>query len=783
MEFTNEGDTQSSQIFRADEDLSRDLLASARDFREHTIKDFLQRPIPLTNFEWTVSALQFSTLISMQFPDTVLPIQLYQQKLYGFLGIRAGLKFRLQINSQPFQAGRIMMSWIPYDKYLGDRVTLWNQQTEQSMVSTSALPRIELDVSQQTECTLDVPFVSPNVFYNLATGEGYYGQLLIKVYSPLVDPSGGGKVDCTLWFSFNDPQLAFPTGVNIAANSINPVAQVGAEEHQMEQTRSVSSALGKFSDAVRSIPDLPYISQVRQPVTWTLDSAAAIAKLFGFSKPESSNVPNFIKQAPSHFMANYDGINMSHSLGLASENSVETLPGMVGTDVDEMTLAHIVRTPCYTNHFSWSVDASAGTSLYSKRVHPLVFRISDSTSNTEAPSLMSYMTALCAFWRGSIDITFKFVKTKFHSGRVRIVFQPGKVDSFQTSNINYNYSQVVDLRSEDTVVFRIPYVSTKPWMYTTPASSTTGELHYTGLLQVFVLNELMATSTVSSAIDVLVEVSAGPDYEVAAPCQSLYQPTRIVDSSNSFRKNISNLIRAHAQVGEEINRETEQTIINKDQLGSKGTAISWLNNTGMIGEKLVSVRQLIKRSQLVSTFTPGSTNIVSPWRFVDAQIRTASTSATPVNFGYLDYISQIFAFYRGSVNLKFIPTDFQSTRALVEAIVNRNDASNIFPTGIVTTAAALSSNQMRCGGVQIVFQDIEGCIDVHIPYYSNVHMCPVTNLPQNISNQNYSIFPQLLLLLQNLSTSTTYSIYRCAGDSFQFGYLLGPPLVTYMGDT
>ena len=101
VEFMNEGDVLRSNVFRADMELAQDLLDSAADFREHTIKDFLQRPIPLASFEWTTTSSQFALLSSYQFPDQILATTLYQQKLYGFLGVRAGLKFRLQINSQP----------------------------------------------------------------------------------------------------------------------------------------------------------------------------------------------------------------------------------------------------------------------------------------------------------------------------------------------------------------------------------------------------------------------------------------------------------------------------------------------------------------------------------------------------------------------------------------------------------------------------------------------------------------------------------------------------------
>lgn len=772
MQYTNDGPSQDSSTFYNNSDFDQQYLMSASDGRQHTIIDFLQRPFPLTNFEWNVSASQFSELYSAEFPDAVLSQPLYMDKLNGFLGIRADLHFRLQINSQPFQAGRLIIAWLPYYKYLGTKNSIFDESSEPSMVSLTALPHVELDLSTETEATLHVPFVSPNMYYNLVTGEGYYGKLYVKVYSPLADVSGSGNVDCTLWFNYTNIRLAFPTGAPTSSQSVNPVAQVGQEERDMETQRSVSLALAKFSSALRALPLIPTLSEIAEPAAWVSDQASAICKYFGFSKVESSNVPQWLKQGPTHFMTNYDGCNMSHSLALESQNAIETMSGMVGTDIDEMSISHIVSTPCYYRHFTWASTDSNGAILYSQPISPLVFRVDEVSSSSCVPTLLAYTTAPFTYWRGSIDLKFKFIKTKFHSGRVRIYFQPGISATLNTPRANFNYSQVVDLRSEDVVSFRVPYVSTKPWLWTRNSQNSNFGYDITGTVFVEVLNELRAVSTVTSSIDVLVEVSGGPDYELAAPSQNLFQPVKISTSSQSLMSRI----RARAQSGEEETREVEQTPINKDQLGSKEVYKHlWPNNLFTMGEKITSVRQLIKRNAFhgsISAPTSGQW-VFSPWRMLGMYTRAAGDAKTPQSFGHLDYFSRIFVFGRGSINLKIIPQAANQSRAVIKAVVNYPTNTTVNLTQFYTDTASDAVTYLQNGAIQVIMNDLEGCYDVTVPYYLNYHMIPLSDLIQNAANEDLGVFPPIKVSIRN--QGGTCDVYRSATDSFQFGYLIGPP--------
>nr|UVF62135.1 MAG: ORF2 [Bat faecal associated dicistrovirus 4] len=761
-----------SKVVRSHQPLRKELLSNAEDGREHTIKDFLQRPIPLTNFEWSVSSAQFSTLYTAQFPDAILSQTLYSQKLAGFLGLRSDLELRLQVNAQPFQAGRLIMAWVPYYKYLGARVANFDNDTEGSMVSLTGCPRVEIDISQGTTATLCVPYSSPLSYYNLVTGEGNWGKLYIKVYSPLSDTAGSGQIDCTLWFNFKQPQLAFPTGVAMATSSVSPVAQVGAEESVAEKDRSFSNVSYKLGGLLRTIPHVLELQSITEPAAWASDRVGDILKFFGLSKIESSNVPNYIKQSPAKFLANCDGCNLSHSLSLLQGNAIELMPDMVPEAMDEMALASVYSTPNYYTHFSWSNTQTVGTELYLDNVHPTWYFVSNTSDSTISPTHLMFTSAAFGFWRGSIVYTFKFIKTKFHSGRCRIYFQPGDT-AFTTSNRNYNYSQVIDLRSEDVVNFSVPYVSTKPWMRVADKTA----YNVPGVVHVEVLNDLKAASSVASSIDVLVEISAGSDFELAAPCAPIIQPVNTTTSPSAA----SRLLRAMAQVGEEVAREDEQSnIVNHDQLGQKVDFGNWMLNLAMHGEKCLSLRQLIKRSSNSATVTLSSSGsiCIAPFSPQINYSRSTTGDRVTVPKSFLDYFAGLYSFWRGSVNLKIFSSSLISNRVNVEAVIS-------FPTDstgqetlpaqstLVSTTIPVT-NGYHSSPVQIILQDLEGCIDVTCPYYNSTHMSPVSDYTFNNTNCTLNMYPPYLVVISNLPAGT-YTIFRAAADDYQLGYLLGAP--------
>lgn len=792
MQFTNEGDSVVSKTFGKKIPMRSDLLINAKDGREHTVKNFLERPINLRNFEWKAADKQFSVIQTFDFPDDFLTLPLYQEKFDGFYGLRADITFRLQVNAQPFQAGRLMLVWIPYYAYKGDYGAHYLQQTKATMVAASGCPRVDLDISLSTEMEICLPFCSPHSHFNLATGEGSWGRLAIIVYSPLSDLVSAGHVDCTAWINLENIDLAFPTGAALVTKSLAPSnvgtaraeLQVGKEEVQVEQTRSISQDISSLSKFLKAIPSIPYLSDIIAPVTWACDGSAAFLKFFGYSKLQSTNIPEFVKPSAAHFMSNYDGVDMAHCLGLASDNALELMPDMVGNDIDEMALHHSLSTPCFFDSFSWKGSALAGTALYTQVINPAYFYQTETATNTVIPTHLTYTSSIFQFWRGSIDITFKFVKTKFHSGRVRIYFQPGTTWT-SAGNIrkDFNYSQVVDIRSQTDVVFRVPYVATHPWLTIGELATTSANNRFstTGVVIIEVLNELVGNSSVSSDIDVLMEVSAGPDFEVAGPsnCQlvpflvtATPPPTTTGVPNTRDKRSILERI-AQAQVGQTVSQEEEQQDINKDQIGNSPLTPQWINNLCTIGEKVTSIRQLIKRSHKIyhqNGTTPIGFITVNPYIMLYG-LSGAKATFSQVHMGYLDYFAHIYTFYRGNINMKMW-LDQKSDALEVYYRINQ-DVDGIRPNSLVSTTDDVTTLN-TCNTAQVIPQNLEGIVDLNVPYYSAYHMCPVSNIQHTAVNDALGVFPKGLMTVKGI-TSTRVTLYRNATDSFQFGFMVGPP--------
>lgn len=94
------------------------ILDCARDGKTHTVNSFLERPINFRTATWS-NQTPGERLFSFNYPSGVVTNPMYSRKLQNFLGLRADLVVRVQVNAQPFHAGRLMLSWTPFLDYLG----------------------------------------------------------------------------------------------------------------------------------------------------------------------------------------------------------------------------------------------------------------------------------------------------------------------------------------------------------------------------------------------------------------------------------------------------------------------------------------------------------------------------------------------------------------------------------------------------------------------------------------------------------------------------------------
>nr|WPV63191.1 MAG: capsid protein [Wufeng shrew dicistrovirus 2] len=495
-------------------------------------------------------------------------------KLDGFTSFRATAVVRVQINSQPFQQGRLILAAIPMPSLIGPR----DEYLTMHPSLLQSINHVQVDISKQTEISLRIPFISPFNSYDLISGQYPWARVVCMVYSKLVDKQTLG-VPIQVWLHFEDVVLGTatsgvykqPDGVAVQQSGkmpgakapkqsqgkpsmmpseaqIAPTRQVEQSGHLVGLAHSITDGAATLYDSIGSA--IPFL----KPITDIFSSLASPTKtiashLFGwlgFSKPQVGFSGITVVNRPCEGFGSANGVDHSHVLGLDRLNAVDVYPGLGGTSFDEQDLHYLARIPQFVGQFLYTSNADEmkyENVLWSTYVMPSYFlpgslQMSGGESdcdaskiNTLQPTILNYISSFFAYWTGSLVYTFRFVKTDYHSGRVEVSFHPFTND-VKSERMAYAYRAVIDLRETTEVSLVVPFVSPQPWKrvtYKDPLYKGDGDKwgdygpSSIGRLQVRPVTPLILSNTVvSEEVHCVVEVRAGDDYRLQAPVRTGY---------------------------------------------------------------------------------------------------------------------------------------------------------------------------------------------------------------------------------------------------------------------
>lgn len=762
----------------------------------HSLIQFLSRPIILKQGAWASTSSRGDVLSYMKFPQDLFgnqdgaAFQVTQNlnKVDGFVAMKAKVRIRVEVNSQPFQAGVLMMHYIPYADYMNSHTQWIATSSSANTTAASGCAHVLMNLANTTSMEFVTPYISPFLFFNLASGQGSFGHVVLSVASAL-SSAAANSASYTIWANFEDVQLRYPTD----APTTKQYAQVGAEIANRTRRGAISAAVGGVGRAVSDV--LPYVGLgwLSSPARMLSNTAEHVLNILGFSKPTVEAPNTIVKSSPTRYMLNADGADTSHKLGLCANNELATISGWAGTDHDEMRLDYVVARPNYCRAFNWSTEGSADDSLFSMPVSPLWTQAASArgANNYARETTLTHVAkvaSMFALWRGTMVYTFHVAKTQFHSGRLRISFRPYVYDmtkSTDTKYINmpaYAYTEEIDLSAGTTFTFRVPFVSVRPWMHTQYNLDTTivsGDARNcaTGTIQVSIINPLMAASTVSSTIEALVFVHM-EDAQFAVPNKSMYLPYGTPNV---------------AQVG---SAKVVRTVESSQNMDIPLREVSLAPYSSCIGETHASLRQLLKRFSYVGGIqlgklessvsrvgSSGNGFVIFPWAPVVAPNNTVENTGgimkpkygntwkftqtgTTTVVQHNDLYSSVYAmyaFFRGSVRIKIVLREkgpnFGSDlpiRVHINAMAMPDSGNH---TPFMTQSAADdfgSGDNLGTGPLQVLWDvpqlslstatnkthfiyqpgfaedsmamrfDLEGCIEFEVPYHASGHMCPTT---------------------------------------------------------
>jgi len=184
--------------------------------------------------------------------------------------------------------------------------------------------------------------------------------------------------------------------------------------------------------------------------------------------------------------------------------------------------------------------------------------------------------------------------------------------------------RIIDVRETNEVTITFPYIQTKSYLSTTKTM---------GRMTINVLDQLRAPTTVSSNVQIIVEIAGGPDFEVFNP-QSIFLLPYIPTSTQSN--------------WDPPGCKEESTVVG-------GAVINVSDDYARVcvGEKLISVRQFCKWWGWCKTdpAVAGSSSVsMSPFINPSCIADVSGTPAQGKNLAdWISILSHGFAYSRGSV--------------------------------------------------------------------------------------------------------------------------------------
>lgn len=777
----------------------------------------------------TIDGTSTGQLGSWNFPEVLLAMPIYANKLEGFQGVRGTILVKVLINGTPYQQGKLLLSFIPQAQVNG---TVPAIRLAHFMTITQ-LPHAEIDISCDSECIFEIPYISPALFYNMLTGEGPWGTMYMHVYAPLA--TGSGSTDCNyaVWACL-DPrtvELYNPTKAALAvvpqlkpnrfkgqmktrSKRVRGRSAPGTVEAEAMSSGTVSSALLSTSKVAGSLSMIPSLSALAGPVAWATGVAGKLASAFGFSKPLDADKVCRMERSYMFGASNCDQPDRSQSLAITSYPAVELMPDLSLTDEDEMAYDYLVTRKAYWTRWDWSSSASPMVLLKTIIMNPREF-IATSGSGIAATQFRTPMAHLAcnhSLWRGDIVLTFKLVKTDSHTGRLLIVFFPGLTTApVDATDTEFCHRAVIDLTTGNEFTYTIPMADESPYLYTTGAY---------GCVCVYVLTGLRSPDLVAPFVTMICEVSGAPGFEFAhsqfdgwcpayftlsspltkaiAPApytpnmkgkspmigQSFEDSPRLVHPLQIIALEEGVVITDEDTPAPALRFEGQMLTSNKVptatdkntcavQTTTLGGATSGSKNLCAarlcIGERLTSVRQLVIR--FTGCTLPGA----APYRLrpysVGLVLFNGSTAvlAPALTGDWWGHFANCYAYNRGTVRFKLMPTG---------GVVRARQVADGNTTAAITNSATFSWDLISTNWTYDHFSNGSG----HLSVQTNPASAYFTRLTRPIRtsvNEPVDAYtrPHPVVDLDVSNNLFANSILRAGGEDCQFSYFLGiPPL-------
>jgi len=752
---------------------------SAITMPDSDIKNFLAKPFLIKQGSWATTDVYtggshlFNTGIATQLVSNAF----WTNKLQGYNLMRAKAIIRIVINATPFQQGKLLLSVMPLASNYASADAGFANRHVYTLQGLRMLPCVEIDC-RDSVATLEIPYIAPTNWFNIKQVKYDWGTMYLNVLSQLATGGTEHTVDYSIYLHFEDLELAGPMVPQMAKFKGRTGALSEAEEAKYS-TGSVSGVLKTVSSVATALEGVPILADVMGPVSWVSGWLGNAAAAFGWSKPITEEAGMHMSQQYNRYMATSDGLDNSYPLAISATNKTCVTDRLSLYDCDEMSYKFLSRVSTFWKTISWSGATTSGNPvLANQAMYPQAFFGTGTfTSGAHVVTFhqgppIYYLSPWFALWRGSIELTLKFAKTDYHSGRLQITWTPYSNTSDTAPDLVTGMlalREIIDLRTQSEITLTLPYLLESNYI-----SNKWGTVTPSGWLDIIVLNELRAPDTCSADIDMLMYVRGGPDFEFACPRVNSVHPYSPQMDSSSLAQAISKPIASSSVGPDDCSQSCES-----------------------VGERWASLKQFLSRSQAVYNVGVKNTSSygLNPYVMHIPSIKTDGTvTQGDVTNGAYDIFGFMYLYQRGSQNIAVQQNTLVNANS--SGLILALSVDDVFNVGTAITTGfdplgltggaytqTMTDNIFPTGGFVVTNQGLN-LTSGHVPFYCALKASVVQNTQAtDVLNSTDASIP--LARLQVYSDGTNLAnarIFRALGDDFQLSYFLGCPPI-YVSNT
>jgi hypothetical protein len=578
-------------------------------------------------------------------------------------------------------------------------------------------------------------------------------------------------------------------------------------EEDVERDGPLSGPLYAASRVARVVGKIPVLSAIARPVSWATRVASNVVAAFGYSRPLQLEQNARFWPSQNHYQNNADGPDTSFNMGLLQDNKLAVISNMGGVDVDEMAIDYVSSRYAFMGYFKVSAANSGLQSLvalcpaamYSKEVIPssniilnrppihwldpsnsafsngldIPLMLTNGVPVDTTPNFM--LGTLFKYYRGGFKFKVKCNKTRFHAGRLALVFTPYTDISHADRKLYVPeqadmdlYSQVTiwDLREDNEIEFACPFVYNKPYC-------EIGEPY--GVFTIHVVDRISHPENVDEFVDFAIEVSAMEGMEYAFPTPGDY----ILDPAADYRTE---------QVDGYKLPESEMVVAQSGVPIDQGNNDDIQPDCACIGERILSLKQLISRAEWSSLypFLEADSPVMLPtWfevpHFVGKLIDVTGSHRYVGSFKKSSraIINSCYLFARGSTCYDIVSFDQTPLSGATGTITDQR------PETFVTIVNEVNPSNGLLGTGSVIYEP-GPYSHVKVPFYSQTKKVMVNPCIKDINESNnlseYESFESQDFARAALYSPPNSKFSVRAGDDAQLAYFLcSPPLVYTRG--